>query len=127
MNRPHFLIVDDDEAIRNIFSAIFDDEAHITTASDGMEALSLIGNHKYDVVICDVTMPRLTGLDLYNELKMIKPEVLEKFIFCTGNVTNEFESFCSLHHTLFISKPPSIYSIKTAVKQLLENTVQMSH
>ena len=58
-----FLIVDDEEDIRDVLSQMVDRLGHVaSTASDGMEALDVLRQDTFDVMILDISMPRLSGL-----------------------------------------------------------------
>ena len=58
-----FLIVDDEDDIRDVLSQMVQRLGHVTsTASDGMEALDVLRQEAFDVMILDISMPRLSGL-----------------------------------------------------------------
>ena len=58
-----FLVVDDDEDIRDVLSQMVERLGHgVTTASDGLEALDVLRQQTFDVMILDISMPRLSGL-----------------------------------------------------------------
>lgn len=118
MEKAHYLVIDDDECIRIFLAAVFQSEACVTTACDGREALNLLDQHQYDVIISDVQMPFLNGLDLFRAIRTVLPEVAGKFILCTGNVTEEVTSFCSEHHIPLCAKPMMVDDIKAAVHYL---------
>lgn len=118
MKKANYLVVDDESCIRDLINAIFANEAHITQACDGKEALELLQQHQFDIVICDVQMPRLSGTDLFRRIQTATPEAAEKFIFCTGNPTEELVRLCNEHHTIFCTKPINIAKLKTAVSML---------
>lgn len=118
MDKPHYLVIDDDSCTRTFISAVFANEASISTACDGREALSLLEQHQYDVIISDVQMPHLNGLDLFTRVQTVAPEAAGKFILCTGNVTDEVVAFCSEYHIQLCAKPMMVDDIKTAVQKL---------
>ncbi|WP_163338220.1 response regulator [Desulfopila sp. IMCC35008] len=98
MEKAHYLVIDDDECIRIFLVAVFQNEAGVTTACGGREALNLLDQHQYDVIMSDVRMPYLIGLDFFQAIRTVTSEVAGKFILCTGNVIEEVTSFCSEHH-----------------------------
>ena len=119
MKKPNYLVVDDDSCIRDFIDAVFTNEAHITQACDGKEALDLLQQRQFDIVICDVQMPRLSGTDLFRQIQITAPEVAANFIFCTGNPTDELVCLCSAHNTIFCTKPIDIATLKSAVSTTL--------
>jgi signal transduction histidine kinase len=80
------LVADDSEAIREMLGSFLANLGyHTDLANDGQAALDLFKAHPYDVVICDLQMPRLEGLDVLARLKELDPEV--QVIILTGHAT----------------------------------------
>lgn len=69
MQRPSILIVEDNESIRNMLTELFYPIYDIDTAEDGAEALKKINEHMPQIVLSDVLMPRMSGLELTKQLK----------------------------------------------------------
>ena len=70
------LFVDDDEAFRQIFRRVFEDEGYrVLLAEDGMQAIGVVNAQSLDVVILDVRMPRMGGLDVAEKINAIKPKI----------------------------------------------------
>ncbi len=70
MTMPTILVVDDDAAIRDLLSEVFECEGyHAITAANGAEALQLLESWHPSVILLDVTMPILDGLDVARELR----------------------------------------------------------
>lgn len=68
MGNKRVLIVDDDDNFRNLLYMALDDDFDVAFATDGRRALALIGEEKPDLIICDVMMPNMTGLEMIREL-----------------------------------------------------------
>lgn len=68
MGKKKVLIVDDDDNFRNLLYMAMDEDFDIAFATDGRRALALIGEEKPDLIICDVMMPNMTGLEMIREL-----------------------------------------------------------
>lgn len=82
------LVVDDEEIIRNVLSDLLAREGYtIDTAVDGIDALEQFNRNSYDLVITDLTMPRLDGMGLLKKLKESDPEL--KVIVITAYATLE--------------------------------------
>lgn len=70
------LLVDDEALIREAYAELLVDHGyHVTTARDGVDALSVARESSPDVVVTDVLMPESDGFDLITELKGVLPEV----------------------------------------------------
>src|SRR5688572_26427781 len=68
--RNRILIVDDDPQIAAGLAAYLDDEWDVKTAGDGREAVTAFGEFSPDVVLLDVSLPDVSGIDLLHQLKM---------------------------------------------------------
>jgi len=68
-NKRNLLIVDDEEGIRESFKLILADTYQLTFASNGIEAMEKIRQSRPELVILDIKMPKLNGLDLLREIK----------------------------------------------------------
>ncbi|MBT7261357.1 MAG: response regulator, partial [Desulfobacula sp.] len=83
MNSINILLVDNDPAVRQMLSQVVVPCRHISkTAENGLEALELIKEIDFDIIIADVNIPMLSGLDLMSEVQKIKPDI--SFMIITG-------------------------------------------
>jgi CheY-like chemotaxis protein len=99
------LVVDDEPVIaRLIQKALVDHD--VTTASDGREAVALMGENAYDVILCDLIMPEMTGMDVYRAaLQRAKP-MNDRIVFMTGGAfTQRARDFLESVPNLRIEKP----------------------
>jgi len=81
------VLVVEDEKLAAISLARGLSRAHdVTVAQTGKEALALVGSTPFDVVLCDVMMPVMSGIDLHRELLQRAPAVAAKLIFMTGGI-----------------------------------------
>lgn len=88
MTPKRVLVADDSEAIREMLGSFLANLGyHTDLAVDGQAALDLFQAHPYDVIICDLQMPRLYGLDVLAQIKTLDPEV--QVIILTGHATME--------------------------------------
>jgi PAS domain S-box-containing protein len=77
------LVVDDEPLIREMVCDALS-QHDVTAVSTGREALAEILDKDWDLVLCDMILPELSGLDLYRELEQRRPAVLDKLVFMTG-------------------------------------------
>jgi len=86
--KPNLLIVDDEKNIRDMLSRHFRFLGYaVTTAADGNAALQYMAEHRFEVVISDISMPVMDGIDLLRQIKKDFPMV--HCIMITGYVTME--------------------------------------
>jgi DNA-binding NtrC family response regulator len=115
------LLVDDDQQLGNALQWILADENFLVDlAYDGEEALLKVRAHDYDVVICDLKMPRLRGDEFYLKSKEIRPNLADRFIFITGYGTDPaIRQFLVDNEVKFLLKPFPIAGLISCVRELL--------
>jgi DNA-binding response OmpR family regulator len=115
------LVVDDDKQLASALQWILADENYLVdVAFDGEEALLKVKVHEYDVVICDVMMPRLRGDEFYDQAKTLRPDLENRFIFITGfGADSAIREFLTTRHLKHLIKPFPIQELIARVKELL--------
>lgn len=113
------LIVDDNVEITNLIKTILDCEGEIDIAHDGEEGMNKLSRQDYDLVISDIDMPIMDGLNFY--LKAVKkyPSLKGKFLFMTGDVSLERTAFFKEHGIEHFLKPSSVKEIRIAAQNIL--------
>jgi signal transduction histidine kinase len=83
--RDRILVIDDERALLVTLKMLLRENHDIVTAESAEEALALFARgEKFDLVLCDLMMPRLTGMDLYEHLRRTSPRCAERLVFMTG-------------------------------------------
>ena len=117
------LLIEDEESIRRVMSRILKEENHqyeITEAVDGKQGLDLLFKRQFDLVLCDIKMPKMDGIEV---LKKANDEMLNiPFIMLTGhgNIETAVEAM-KLGAYDFISKPPDLNRLLNSVRHAFEN------
>lgn len=119
--RAHILVVDDDALVASAMAAALAAEGHaVDIASDGLAALARVSTRLYDVILTDVRMPRLDGPALYHELGRVRPELLSRVIFVTGDTLSPTtRNFLATVAAPSVRKPFEPRQIRSVVRQLL--------
>jgi signal transduction histidine kinase/CheY-like chemotaxis protein len=114
------LIVDDEPMILGALRRAFSSDYHVTCVGDGRRALERIrSGERYDVILCDLMMPEITGMDLYAELGRIAPEQIEKFVFVTGGAfTPRARDFLERVPNARVEKPIDFQNLKMLLRNL---------
>ncbi len=112
------LIVDDEVSVAQALARVLRGQK-VSIVAGGREALRLIGSGmRFDVVLCDVMMPDLSGIDVYEAVERDHPEWLERFIFMTGGTfTSRAKDFQERVPNPFLSKPIQAATLRAAVQQ----------
>lgn len=117
------LLIEDEEPIRRVLVRILSEEDaqyKITEAVDGKKGFDLLKKESFDLVLCDIKMPKMDGIEVLQKAKNSK--INTPFIMLTGhgNVDTAVEAM-KLGAYDFISKPPDLNRLLTSVRHALEN------
>jgi len=114
------LIVDDEPMILGALRRAFSSDYQVTCVGDGRRALERIrAGERYDVILCDLMMPEITGMDLYAELGRTAPDQLEKVVFVTGGAfTPRAREFLERIPNARVEKPIDFQNLKLLLRNL---------
>lgn len=113
------LVVDDEDMIVDLLSAIFADEGIIESASNGRDALEKVMGKYYAAIVTDVDMPVMNGIEFYNKAIEKYPNLKERFLFFTGFADESRLSFFKANNLRYLIKPASISKIKEQLADIL--------
>jgi CheY-like chemotaxis protein len=115
------LVVDDNPGILRALTRLLQRDGHtVETATNGQEALALLHERGFDLILCDLRMPALDGQTLYGLLQRQLPALCQRMIFLTGDTLGvESQAFLQQCGQPWIPKPCSIDEIRTAMAQVL--------
>jgi two-component system, response regulator, stage 0 sporulation protein F len=113
------LVVDDEEGARELFNAILSDEGYeVQLADSGAAALSLFKNNPFNLVITDIKMPIMDGLQLLQEIRKIGSKTDVIMVTAYGEVESYLKAM-SLGAAEYINKPIRIKELKRIVHKVL--------
>jgi PAS domain S-box-containing protein len=117
----HILMVDDEEAIRLLVSTILSEsQCVVDTTGDAGEALAKLECASYDIVLMDIRMPGMSGMELYARVIDKHPELAGKVIFMTGDSSDlTTRAFLEQKKLKFFAKPFDIETLLQKVNELL--------
>ena len=116
----NILIVDDEQSYRQLLSLVFEGDGHtIRTAINGRDALEILQTEPADVVISDVKMPDMDGIEMLQALRETQPELGVILMTAFASVETAREAF-KLGADDFIQKPFDVEELKLIVKKTLE-------
>ena len=114
------LIIDDEKAIRKTLSEILSFEGYkIDEAGDGEEGLKRFSEKSYDIVLCDIKMPKLDGIEFLEKAKTINPDVPIIMISGHGNIDTAVEAVKKGAFD-YISKPPDLNRLLITLRNATE-------
>lgn len=114
------LIIDDERAIRSTLREILEYENYdVEDVDNGIDGLELIKKNKYDLVLCDIKMNKMDGMEVLEQALALKPDV--PFIMISGHGTVETAVEASKKGAFdFISKPPDLNRLLITVRNALD-------
>lgn len=117
--RPRVLVVEDDAATRAILQRILESEGcEVDLAIDGEKAVGRLANHRYDAIVLDIALPKLSGTDVMEYIASTTPQLLESIVVVTGLEASEVRKlFPSICETL--SKPVMPSRLVASVRRCL--------
>lgn len=116
------LVVEDEAAIRRVLVKILSEESdsyEVEEAEDGLKGLESIKNNDYDLVLCDIKMPKMDGVEVLEGAKKIKPEVPFIMISGHGDLDTAVNTMRAGAFD-YISKPPDLNRLLTTVRNALD-------
>ena len=120
MAEPIVLVVDDEEGIRETLSGIFEDEGcSIVTANSGEEALDILKEQNPDLILLDIWLPGIDGIQTLEEIKALRPDLPVIMISGHGNIELAVKA-TRLGAYDFLEKPLSLERVLLVSKRALE-------
>ena len=116
------LIIEDEAAIRRVLKKIITEESdkyQVEEAEDGLTGIDMIKNNDYDLVLCDIKMPKMDGVEVLEKTQKIKPEIPMLMISGHGDLDTAVQTM-RMGAFDYISKPPDLNRLLNAVRNALD-------
>jgi signal transduction histidine kinase/ActR/RegA family two-component response regulator len=112
------LVIDDEEGINELITEILTGEGcEVVTVTNGELALEKIEAEVYDLIVCDLRMPGMDGTEVYNQVEQTKPELAGRFLFLTGDISDETREFLERMAKPHLMKPFTRETFMEAVER----------
>jgi DNA-binding response OmpR family regulator len=117
-NRAHVLIIEDDPRLARVMARVLAEEHDVTVLTSAQEGLDRIaGGERFDLILCDLMMPEVTGMDFFERLPASAPELVERVVFITGGAyTPRAQAFLAQAAIPPIEKPFQMTEFRLAVR-----------
>ena len=119
---PKILVIEDEAAIRRVLVKILSEENdtyQVEEADDGLIGLGKIKNEDFDLVLCDIKMPKMDGVEVLEAVKKMKPEIPIVMISGHGDLDTAVNTM-RLGAFDYISKPPDLNRLLNTVRNALD-------
>lgn len=121
---PKLLLIEDEDAIRRVLKKILLEEEQnytIDEAEDGLLGIDLIKKNTYDLVLCDIKMPKMDGLEVLSACQKLQPDLPVVMISGHGDLETAVETM-RMGAFDYISKPPDLNRLLNTVRIALDHT-----
>jgi len=118
--RPRVLVVDDETTLLSSYRRALRKDYEVTTAAEGLQALTIIGTEpRFDAVVCDLRMPVCDGVEFYERLKALRPELCARVVFVAGELSSERHlKFMQESGAKFLQKPVDVKVLCDALTEV---------
>lgn len=116
------LIIEDEAPIRRVLNKILSEESDtylVQEAEDGLKGIELVKNEDFDLILCDIKMPKMDGVEVLEAIKKIKPEIPMVMISGHGDLETAVNTM-RLGAFDYISKPPDLNRLLNTVRNALD-------
>jgi DNA-binding NtrC family response regulator len=119
---PRILIIDDEKSIRNTLKEILEYEGYsVDEAADGPTGLDKLNEESYDVVLCDIKMPKMDGIEVLTKAQEVAPDT--PFVMISGHGTVETAVEATKKGAFdFISKPPDLNRLLITLRNAIDKS-----
>jgi DNA-binding response OmpR family regulator len=120
--KKKILLVEDELVIGRLFKRVLTEEGfYVDFVQDGLIASEVANNKDYDLLISDIRLPGITGIELYEKLKLSRPELSLRTIFITGDTMNvDIQLYLKKSGMPCLVKPFAPEELVKAVKKILK-------
>jgi len=114
------LIIEDDKANREVFTKILARAGFtVESAENGLEAIQLLGNATYDVIVCDIAMPMLSGIEFFEQMETTYPQMVSRTMFVTAYADDpRMKGFLKRTGAPVLEKPVQLPALVEAVRKM---------
>jgi len=116
------LLIEDEASIRRVLNKILTEESknyEVTEAEDGLKGMELVKNEDFDLILCDIKMPKMDGVEVLEAVKKIKPEIPVVMISGHGDLDTAVNTM-KIGAFDYISKPPDLNRLLNTVRNALD-------
>jgi CheY-like chemotaxis protein len=117
--RGHVLVIDDEPFVAHALALFLSDEHSITILNDARAALALLDvGEAFDVILCDVRMPEMSGLDFHREVSARFPDHAPRVVFITGGVFRSSDRhYLDSIPNECLDKPPDPFALRALIRE----------
>lgn len=109
------LLIDDDRAVTRSLERLLSKDCDLTVAHDGREGLEALAKASFDVILCDVSMPVMNGVEFYSALRERAPKQADEIVFISGGANSQAEGVLATLPNVRLTKPFPIERVRELI------------
>jgi CheY-like chemotaxis protein len=112
------LVIDDEPLVLRALDRVLSDKSQLQLAESGEQALDLLSDTsaEFDVIVCDLLLPGMTGADVYHHVQEQRPDLAARMVFLTGGpVSAQLREFVQAQAHRVLHKPVGYLQLRTAI------------
>lgn len=120
---PRVLVIDDEPLLGQTLRLGLEGSFVVELEARGDAALDrLLRGDRFDLILCDLSLPALSGIEVYERLARLRPELISRFILMTGGaVTDEARDFVATYQGPILNKPFRLAELEGLAARVLES------
>jgi signal transduction histidine kinase/CheY-like chemotaxis protein len=120
-NLAHILIIEDEPAVLEVMQrALMRKGYYVEGTKNALDALDVLKTQTYDLIICDIHMPQMNGIEFFSEISKSSPKLVNRVIFTSGDtISRENLNFIKLAHADLLPKPFELEKLISTVQKKL--------
>ncbi|HEX7364991.1 MAG TPA: PAS domain S-box protein [Dehalococcoidia bacterium] len=119
--KAKILVVDDEPVIRQFISQVLGEQGHtVETVDNAAAALKMVKAKRYRLILLDIKMPGMSGVELYKQFQKIAPSITKRVVFITGDVMGKRTiSFLNKTKSPYMMKPFDARELRSVINRIL--------
>jgi CheY-like chemotaxis protein len=124
--RGRVLVVDDELAVGRTIHRMLSDRHDVIVLTGGSQALEVLTRgDDFDLILCDISMPDVTGIEVYSRSTASRPELIDRFVFMTGgSFTAASRTFLETVDRRYLEKPFDLETLRGIVQSRIAQTTR---
>jgi CheY-like chemotaxis protein len=125
----HVLIVDDERLLASVIGRVLARHYEVEVVNSSTEALArLLAGDTFDLILCDVMMPSMTGVELWERLRQARPQVADRVVFMSGGgFTDHVSAFFATTSRPLLEKPLDFEVVRRLIDERVAVDVTRAH
>ena len=117
--KKRILIIEDHRPLAEVAAMIFEDVGNVEIADNGSIGLAKVKDTYFDVIVADIEMPVMNGIEFFYQALKICPHIRERIVFCSGSSKEAHQRFIQNNGLRYLSKPYELEEIRDIVYEII--------